>query len=190
MAAMGKEARFLEAALPELKDYLFSKELYWPLPAVSGIGQLADFVRLTPGNLLLYKACLKARTVLAEEELLLSKLDEICNRWRTHWFQKIEKEVPARLTLWNNALTEAQEDGFSQSNYRYQIRLRAMLELLTAELPVTPPTYQKQILALDQLLKEITFPGPFIWEPEVMRAFPERNYWFLYRATKKEKGKG
>lgn len=190
MAAVGNEARFLEAALPELKDYLFSKELYWPLPAVSGIGQLADFVRLTPGNLLLYKARLKAKTVPVEEELLLSKLDEICNRWRAHWIQKIEKEIPARLALWNNALTEAQEDGFSLSDYRYQIRLRAMLELLTAELPAMPLAYQKQIQALDQALKEMTFPGRFIWEPEVMQAFPERDYWFLYRTTKKEAGKG
>lgn len=184
MAAIEKDVRFLEAALPELKDYLFSKELYWPLPAVSGIGQLADFIRLTPGNLLLSKARLKAKTISPEEEQLLSKLDEICSYWRSHWFQKIEKEIPARLTLWNNDLVEAREDGFSLASYRYQIRIRVMLELLTAELAAMPLAYQKQIPALDQLLREITSPGPFIWETEVMRAFPEHDYWFLYRIPK------
>lgn len=185
MAALEKEAVFLEAALPELKSYLFSKELYWSLAPFLGFNQSADLTTLTAGNLLLSRARLKARPALPKEELLLGNLDEICQRWKAHWFQKIEKEIPARLSLWGNALTEAQEEGFTPASYRYQIRLRVMLELLSAELPVILPIYQKQIPALDQLLKAMTFPGSFVWEPEVMLVFPEQEYWFLYRTTKK-----
>jgi len=190
VAALKKEAVFLKAALPELKNYLFSKELYWSLAPILDLSQSADLTTLTPGNLLLCRARLKARPALPKEELLLGNLDEICHRWKAHWFQKIEKEIPARLTLWGNALTEAQEEGFTPASYRYQVRLRVILELLSAELPVTPLLYQKQIPALDQLLKAMTLPGSFVWEPEVMPAFPESDYWFLYRMTKTDIKKG
>lgn len=186
MGVLEKDQRFLEAALPELKDYLFSSEIYWPLPALSGRDQTARFFRLTPGNLLVSKTRLEITPVSSAVETLFSRFNEIRDRWRAHWMQKIEKEIPARLSLWSNFLREAKEDGITLAEYRYQVRLRAMLKLLAEELPTPPRVYDQQLPSLDQLVEAITFPGPFVWEAQVMPAFPEVNYWFLYRTPEKE----
>ncbi|MCC6147427.1 MAG: hypothetical protein IT308_07660 [Anaerolineaceae bacterium] len=120
---------------------------------------------------------------------LLSRIDEIRDYWRTHWIKKIKKEIPARLSLWGSFLREAKEDGITLSEYCYQVRLRVMLELLVGGLPDPPDVYKQQLLALDQLLGLITSPWSFVWEAEVMPAFPEAGYWFLYRTPEKGKAK-
>lgn len=181
MNSVEKDRQYLEAVIPELEAYLLSKELYWPTPARPGERLAAQFLRLTPGNLLLSEARLRASPGAQENGALLSRIDEISRRWRSHWLQKIEKEIPARLRLWKNYLHEAPEDKPGKSGYRYQVRLRAMLDLLLSELPAPSPEVENQLYALDQTLKAITHATEFVWESDLSGGFPEKNFWYLYR---------
>lgn len=187
MGGIENDIRFLKTALPVIKEYLLSEELYWPLLELRSGDQNAIPTRLTPGSLLLCKKRLKLWPQAIGQDHFIRQLDELIDHWRSHWIMKVEKEIPARSMLWRNFLAESMNERMHVSSYRYHIRLRVMLDLLVAELPGPPINYSELISALDYRLKGLTEPGPFLWEKELQPAFPESDYWFLYRQPRIEK---
>lgn len=42
----------------------------------------------------------------------------------------------------------------------------------------------QELEALDARIQSVTVPGPFIWRPDYVKAFPEDQFWFLYRTLR------
>ncbi|GAB4420748.1 MAG: hypothetical protein Kow002_09330 [Anaerolineales bacterium] len=172
-----KDKAFLEAGFPELKEYLLSKELFWPLTARG-----FQLPRLTIGGFLLAMARLEAAGERSDP--LAAKLDGVRARWRVAWETKAGHEVRARSGLWRNYLEDYRQNPYQHADaYPYEVRNRVMLYLLVSELPESPPEAEL-VAGLDVLLKRSLLPGEFIWEAELQKGFPQDEFWFLYGTLK------
>ncbi len=172
-----KDKTFLEASLPDLKDYLLSDELLWPITARS-----QELPRLTIGGVLLARARLTASG--EQIESLVQELDVIRSKWRVAWETKAGREIGMRSRLWSNYLEDYRRDPYRYaSTYRHEIRTRVMIHFLTEELPDVPPE-GKLIDSLDVMLKKFFVPGDFIWDTEIQNGFPSEAFWFLYGTLK------
>ena len=168
---------FLEAGIPELGDYLLSKELYWPISARG-----SSLPRLTIGGLLLAQARLEARGERIES--LVAQLDGVRSKWRVAWETKAGREVGARMRLWSNYLAEYRHNPENHADaYPHEVRYRVMLHLLSAELP-KPPAESESLSQLDDMLRARLIAGDFIWEAELRAGFPRAVYWYLYGKLK------
>lgn len=173
MDPVEKDKAYLETGIPELGDYLISKELYWPISARG-----FDLPRLTTGGILMAQTCLEARG--ERIEALTAQLEAVRSKWRVAWETKASREMQARTRLWSNYLADYRHnpEGFADA-YAHEVRTRAMLHLLLAELPA-PPAGQEQLIQLDGVLRANFITGEFIWETELQAGFPREAYWFLY----------
>jgi hypothetical protein len=168
-----KDRVYLETGIPELREYLLSNELYWPITARD-----YDLPRLTVGGILLAKTCLEARG--EQHEALLAQLEALRSQWRVAWETKAGREVQARMRLWSNYLTDYRQNPEGQADaYPYEVRYRVMLHLLLAEVPA-PPVEQESLSQLDDVLRANLSSGDFIWEADLQPGFPREVYWFLY----------
>lgn len=168
---------FLQAGLPELKTYLLSKELYWPLSA-RGI----QLPRLTLGGLLLALERCRARG--AAISALETRLEAERTRWRAAWEARASREFEARLTLWEHFWMDYQAAPDQHADaYPQEVRYRVMLHLLAGELPA-PPASAPALAGLDARLKAALLPAGFLWEPEIQPSFPPGVYWYLYGKLK------
>jgi hypothetical protein len=173
MTTTEKDKAYLEAGIPELGDYLLSKELYWP---ISTLG--FDLPRLTIGGILLAQARLDAHG--EQIESLVPQLDGVRSRWRVAWETKAGREFGARMRLWSNYLADYRQNPEQHADaYPHEVRYRVMLHLLLAELPAPPPE-QEALSQLDGLLRTKLEAIDFIWEPDLGAGFPREVYWFLY----------
>lgn len=175
---------FLERVTDDLQGYLLSPKLYWTPGGKSRVGKLVPLPRLTPGNLLLSLRRLKAYPWKAEQITTLNALsdciDSIRERWRHHWQEKIKREIPMRLSVWENYLNEAVEHGVSAAEYKYQVRSRVILSLLQNEGIVWNATEISRLKVMDEFLATLILPGSFIWEAELENGFPRAEFPFLY----------
>ena len=173
MTPAEKDRTYLEAGIPELGDYLLSKELYWPITAPG-----YDLPRLTIGGILLAQTCLEARG--ERIEALAVQLDAVRSKWQVAWEAKAGREVQARLRLWGNYLADYRQnpEGYVDA-YPHEVRYRVMLELLLDELS-TSSYGQEELSRLDIMLRANLAPSNFIWDIDLQSGFPHEVYWFLY----------
>ena len=152
------DRRYLEAGIPELENYLLSKELYYP------IGR--NLQRLTLGGVLLSLA----RLDRSEAGKYEAQVNRVRTKWRSAWDTKAGREVRARGELWKNYLAEYPGDPKATARlYPQQVRYRAMLTLLGESFNV-----------MDVYVKSIFQPGGFVWEPDVLDRFSSDVFWFLF----------
>ena len=167
MNPIENDKAYLEAGIPELGDYLLSKELYWPISARG-----YTLPRLTIGGTLLAQARLEARGERIES--LVMQLDGVRSKWRVAWETKAGREVQARMRLWSNYLADYRHNPEAHADaYPHEVRYRVMLHLLLAELPA-PPAEQEALSQLDSVCVlnylPVTSSGMSICEPD----FPVR----------------
>ena len=178
MISIENDLDHLREGVDQLKDYLLSDELFWPM---GGRQALA----LTPGNLLLAQARLQARPLNAVQKNafidLRAKLQELKDAWRTAWEKKAAREYTARLRQWGHVLEELAKDP-DAVNYMNEVRVRALLELLAHEVPGDRAA-KAPLEHLDTRLRQIFQEGDFVWEAEAQPGFSQEQYWFLYRKT-------
>lgn len=156
------DRRYLEAGIPELENYLLSKELYYP------IGR--NLPQLTLGGVLLSLRRLPEN----EAARLEVQVDRVHTKWRSAWDTKAGREVRARSELWKNYLAEYPGDPKGTARlYPQQVRYRTMLTLLGEASDV-----------MDVYVRSIFQPGDFVWEPEVRDNFSENIFWFLFGTLK------
>jgi uncharacterized protein YukE len=173
MTSAEKDRAYLEAGIPELKSYLLSDELYWPI-ATRG----HDLPRLTIGSLLLAKVRLEARG--ERIEALMAQLDAVRSKWQVAWETKAGREFKSRFGLWNNYLKDYRQNAERHADaYPHEARNRAMLQLLLPEMPEALPE-REALVSSDSVLRTSLSPGDFIWEPDLQSGFPRGAYWFLY----------
>ncbi len=165
---MNADEFFLNEALPQLKEYLLSAELYWPLGGT--------LPRLTPGAFLLALTRLSVTQPSAAQNAR-RQLELLTEQWRSAWEQKTLRETANRLRLWSAFLTECEETARRQdASYTGEARGRVILQLLGCASP--------ELAALDARLARLFAPGNFIWEAPLMAAFPQPDFWFLYGSLK------
>jgi hypothetical protein len=173
---------FLRAAVGDLREYILSAELYWTLRPV----QRQSIPQLTIGSVLLSQARLAALQLNGPQESELSDLSRqihaVREEWRANWGQKAGREFGSRLNLWQQYIRDLRGDlRRNVSAYPSQVRARAILRLLRSELTGPVPQNEEDTLTmLDQILRGLTRPGKFVWEPEAEDGFPEEGFWFLY----------
>lgn len=189
--AFENDLAFLRAALPELQDYILSKEIFRPLGQPVRMPNSVQIPQLTIGNLLLSQARLAAQSPAgepsAEPTEIIQRIEQERNAWRANWAKKAASEYSSRLNLWNQYLRELRADHRAYAaSYPTEVRHRAILRLLVAEmLGGIPQNEVEQLNLLDGILSGLTQPGPFVWEPGVESAFPSDSFWFLYIAVRK-----
>ncbi len=179
MPANSDERAFLIAAAAELRDYLLSDAATWQL---NGPGSLP---LLTPGYLLFFLKRYSAGILeeRADEKLrsALNEITEVRQRWNSAWKKRIGQEIPQRLRLWSNYMDELiQSRNQAGKQYSWSVRWRVMLTLLEAELLDPVPKAGQRLKILDDQLRSISQPGPFVWEQWLEGAFPRSDFWFLY----------
>ncbi len=165
MPTPAEDRQFLEAALAEMKDYLLSDILYYPL---SG-----SLPRLTIGGLLLAQRRLHAYESASSLDF---ELDTLRRKWRSAWEKKAAKELDARLILWRNYLQDYRADENQADHYHHEVQWRVMLALLLDEIEQA----SDELAALDQLLRLKFRTGDFIWDDALKSEFPQEKFWFLY----------
>ena len=179
-----RESRFLRAGLEQLKDYLLSNELFWNL------GLPANYPQFTLGNLLLSAAQLGAATGLSaaqnsERKGLLADLEKQKKQWRSAWESKAQREFASRLQQWGQYLDElGQSPGQQDGYFKSEARQRALLEILSEDLPASEHLLKGELTLLDQRLRRYIEDGDFIWDETVKKGFPKGRYWFLYARPK------
>ncbi len=177
MPTIEQDWKFFQGGVAELEPYLLLDELYWSLE-----GSRAGLPRLTIGGLLLAGTCLEVRMDTPDFIRLERERDRIRSKWRSAWERKAGREVRARLDLWRNYLVD-----FGQSPERYadaypqKVRWRVILHLLGGEVAFSAAE-STELGTLDRILKTSFLEGEFIWDEDLMPAFPSHDHWYLYGA--------
>ncbi len=175
---------FIQAGLDSLEAYLLSDEVFWPISAQPPAGSPA-YPRLTLGALLLSMQRLGAypRTLTQDVQYqrVNSTVDQVRSRWRAAWAKKARQSFTVRLRMWRDFIEEYRAAPLDNADrYAYEVRLRAMLELLRKEGGEPPGAELGLLSSLDEYLRAVLSPGGFIWEAEVQPGFPKGEYWYLY----------
>ena len=182
------DLKYLQAGLDELKNYLLSKELFWPLGLPTPSGQ-SPYPKMTLGNLLLFNAELQAHhtsgSLNAAQSSALQKVEALLEstqqKWQVAWQEKTTWEFRSRLRQWSHYLNDLNREAENhRPYYATEVRLRAMLDLLAATLASAPPV-SASLPMLDSQLKTLLPPGDFVWNQQLAAGFPSEQYWYLYR---------
>ncbi|MBE0697067.1 MAG: hypothetical protein IH586_09100, partial [Anaerolineaceae bacterium] len=109
------------------------------------------------------------------------RIAQVREEWLANWRIKEEKEIAMRLNLWQQYLRDLRKDPRQYAPfYAREVRLRVILELLDGAQGKNE--HKEQLQMLDQVLRGLSEPGPFIWEAEIADGFPRQRFWFLYVA--------
>jgi hypothetical protein len=177
VTSIEKDKAYLKTCIPELGDYLLSKELYWPINTRG-----FTLPRLTIGGILLAQARLEAYGERIES--LVAQLDGVRVKRRVAWETKAGREVGARMRLWSNYLVDYRHSPYQHADaYPHEVRYRVMLHLLMAEL-LAPPVEQEALSQQDSVLRAGLIPSDFIWDAGMQAGFPREVYWYLYGKLK------
>ena len=169
MPTPAEDRHYLESALVELKNYLLTDMLFYPLAH--------PLPRLTLGGMLLAQRRLQAYEDASPLDL---RLDTLRTKWRSAWEKKAAKEAETRINLWRNYLNEYRHNDELGDYYAHEVRLRVMLELLVAELGKVPA----ELTVVDQLLRARFRDGVFLWDEALTSVFSRDDFWFLYGELK------
>lgn len=185
MQVLENDLAFLQASTPVLEEYLLSDLLYYPVTGHHGRQLSGDTTRLTLGNLILSRKRLSsvplAEDISSQVSDCVNQIDQVQSQWRSRWDIKVQQEIPNRLMLWKNYLSELGEGTKTKpGDYPYNVRLRVILELLFAETSALLVQEKDLLRALDQRLKGKGTPGSFVWDDMFIPGFPSVKFWFLY----------
>lgn len=188
MTSIDYDLLYLREGLVVLKDYLLANDLYWTVHASPPPG-MPQFPSLTPGGLLLAHQRLAGRWLKGNQASEFSELDtefkKLREHWRTAWERKSAQDLRARLNQWRNFLEDYRQDKANNADrFAYEVRLRAMIDLLVDEVPSEQNQTAESLLAPDGLLQASLIPGEFIWDKELEPAFHPKRYWYLYGQLK------
>ncbi len=184
MKSVEYDLRYFTAGLENLEQYLLSDDIFWPL-GINPPDNEPDYPNLTLGWLLVTQARLSGRKLSSIDkdkfEKADSELDSYRSKWRVAWEKKANQCYQVRGRMWRDFLEEYQDNPQEHSDrYSYEVRLRAMMELLKADISQQAEAEVKFLSGLDGYLKSVLQPGDFIWEQEVQPGFPKDEFWFLY----------
>jgi len=175
---------FIQAAVEQLKDFLFSDLIYWPIGIRAASGYKA-YPQLTLGTLILFLHQADALSTdlesIAELSRSKNEFELIRTKWQTHWQRKAEAEFLARIRLWRDFLQEYRKDPEGNfDRYEYEVTRRVMLEWLGQESSSLKRPEFEMLNSLDLLLRSLMVHGEFIWDQNMKSEFPKEIFWYLY----------
>ena len=180
LEAFTYELRFLQAAAPELKDYLLSKETYWNLGLAAPAGY-PPYPRFSLGWLLLYRRHLDPISDDPQVRQILQVIHQTEEQWRSNWQRKAAVEFGGRLRLWADFMNDVRRDSNGQRDrYAFEVQRRAMLDLLQEAADEIQPEQLKLLRVLDSALRKSFKPGGFIESQAYEAQFLKERYWYLY----------
>jgi hypothetical protein len=181
-----KERIFAESSVHELKEYLLSPTLFWPL-SLPGLNrdEQTSIPKLTPGNLYLCLRKLDAYDFAPDLMVGIKDIEKnillMLNDWQSSWKKKAKLEFPIRINLWESYLKELKRNPtLNMGSFSYQVRNRIILDLLEEKLKVANYDELVNIRFLDESLKNLITDSDFIWEYDLISGFPKNPYWYLY----------
>lgn len=178
MPTLEYDLNYLQAGIPELQAYLLSNEIYWPLGLSTPAGE-RPYPRMTLGWLMLSLTRAERRNS-SRVAPLRQQFETTRAQWLTAWRKKATQEFSSRLKLWTNFLNEYRDDKINANQYAYEIQRRVILHLLLQETDAVPQAEHDLLQSLDSFLRAVLEPGAFLWEPDLVPAFPQESCWYLY----------
>ena len=177
------EINFLQVGLKELKSYLLSSEIYWPVGIRPPHGTRA-YPQMTLGWLLLFQ--LKLRGVTSTYQRTVAEidlgLDRSRNKWMVAWQNKAMREFQTRLRLWTSFVNEFRSNPEGNlDRYTYEIQKRTMLDLLSGQAETVSEEESALLRGTDLVLRNLLPPGEFVWDEIYRAGFPQVDFWYLYR---------
>jgi len=173
----------LGAFLADFDAYLKSDVVFWPM------GGKAHMPALTLGGLLFVRRRLSARQArldparLTEYTALDREADSSFARWPVNIEKKAVKEISSRLNVWASALDECTDSPAAcAENYSASVTNRVYLAMLLpmVEKVAAAEAHRSRLALLDQRLRNLIISGEFVWDAELVPAFPQQEFWFLY----------
>lgn len=184
-----------EAIAGELKPYLLSNTLYWPL-------QSSRHVRYALPNGTLGSLLMRLHQLAAiREQLTSGQMGRLDNALATtqaeldHWVvqaeEKTRREVKARARAWSLYVAEAEaRPERYEDEYPMQARGRSALHFLQEFSPraLNGSSLVTEVIVTDNRLRGYAKPGPFVLPAALLPAYPEELFWWLHvRLTGEEK---
>lgn len=180
------DLEIVEVMTAELKPYLLSKLLYWPL---NGSSTQGSFPRGTLSGLVvrLHQLESVADSLTPEQVERLTaarqETDTQFDHWRVQVEEKAAREIKSRFDLWEAYLIECEKDPERyQDEYPTQVFNRTALAFLPdlAGRAAARESVTSRLILLDQRLQQFSTTGPFVWHEALAPAYPAERFWWLY----------
>jgi len=187
MTDLDRDVRFVSIMSGDLKDYLLSDVLYWPL-SDSGPASYPYPLGTIGGLLLRLRRLDAARGMLSPEQYAgldeaSARTREMMSAWIVQREQKAAREIKARLQTWSAFLDDLSADTQRfHSEYATQVEGRVILSLLfpVAGKAADGQGFLARLDSLDERLRMVCGAGDFVWDPIFQPAFPRDEYPWLY----------
>ena len=182
-----RDLLIVEAIVFDLRPYLLSTVLYWPLTAPTG--SLTLLPRGTLGGLLLRLHrldALRERLSGGQAQRLgtaHAAVSEQLGSWRVQAEDKAMREMSSRLHAWDAFLEECEDNPARYDpEYPTQAEGRTVIDLLIAfaRRAAEQRSFSARLAAVDRRLREIAAESDFVWDPAMIPAFPHERFWWLY----------
>lgn len=176
----------VEAIAADLKEYLLSDTLFWPLSRP----RAGDYVlpKGTLGGLFLRLRRLSAfhDALSAGQDRRLhdafAQIEEALDRWRVQARDKASREARSRADSWHAYAAEAADDPRRfRPEYPTQAEGRTALAFLLDWLDDNADeAVVGRVASADRLLRSVAQPCDFVWDDWQAPAFPQDDFWWLY----------
>jgi hypothetical protein len=194
--SVDQDLREAEAMTKGLANYLKGDTLY--ASTGGGVFSFGKMPALTVGALLMRLRRLgvlrmqlntEQREQLAE---LNRKHEEIRDEFRAHYEKKMLWEANSRLDAMRPYFTEAVTPDGATINYPAEVLRRTIVqEVLVAmdELRIQSAELDTKVRQIDSQLSGIaTERTEFLWDAQLEPAYPQKDYWWLYRKPRGKRG--
>lgn len=187
MVDLERDLKIANLIAGDLKAYLLSSRLYWPMSETGPINY--PFPMATLGSLLLRLRRLdffKEHLSIDQQQQLSavrSRTHEKLSEWVVQAEEKAAREIGARLQTWAAYLQDLVEHPRNHTaEYPTQVEGRMIIELLLEFVARAAggQTFRGQLDALDRQLRKQVIDAPFVWDKSLAAAFPREPFWWLY----------
>ena len=179
----------VEAMIESLNSYVRGDALYGN---VGGGGMFAksNMSRLTIGGLTMrFRRLHQLSAHLNDEQLL--RLQEahagnqdVMHEWHLHYEKKMLREAKSRLNAMSTFFTECKTEPETAAHIYGPEALRRTIvqELFIAmkDYGIDSGDLQKQMMVVDNRLRDVIEPCAFIWDDLLQPLYSEDDFWWLY----------
>ncbi|MBP9675856.1 MAG: hypothetical protein KBD67_03880 [Anaerolineaceae bacterium] len=166
------DLRFILAAADELKQYLDSSVVIWPMRG--------EVMPLSPANFMFAQFRL-GDLIEGPVRKALNDINTTINAHRIRWERRIESELPIRINQYAGLVEDLIEYGKIDASYATSISVRVKVALLlqAATNPVESALLTR-LNGLDKALETKLVPGGFVWDVGLQEKFTPEKFGYLY----------
>lgn len=179
-----------ESMVKSLEVYLKQDQLYGSVGG--GFFTSGRMPALTVGSLVMRLRRLHLFTPRLDDKQI-AKLGEISaqheairREWRHHYEEKLKREVKSRLDAMRPFFEEAKDAQQASKIYGPEVLRRTISEeclMALEDLNVDTTEMRALARAIDSRLRSYVTPtGKFYWDDQLMDAYPQPKFWWLYSA--------